>query len=249
MHLHQIRAKLLSLFAPIDLGRFPGEWAIRAARGDGDITRIGYSVSIRPETVEQAHRQGVNLLITHHDAWRILFLLRRRTHALLERYGIHHVYVHGPLDQAPFGTNGAILDRLHAGETESFAPGKGLLWGRIGELPLAIPFDDFRQRVSEIIGHPPRQCITGSHTVRRVGVVTGAGCRTRYLHEALKRGCDAYITGEHLPHFLLYARLARIGTLVYRHASTEILGVENMVRRLVDGEAGVEVIRLDDRCR
>lgn len=246
MNITWFEERLLQIFAEIDLEKFPKEWGVYAANAPTDITKIGYAVSLHPSTVEQAHQYDVNLIITHHDAWPFLFEVREHTYALLDQYALHHLFVHGPLDQIAFGTNGALLERLGATYCEDFDESDGLLWGKVGEFADALPFQEFQAQVTRHIGAAPRAVMPGRQSVKRLGVVTGGGCMTTDLKAAREHQCDTYITGEMVLYFFLYAKWAGINALVYGHNNTEIFGVRNLVEHLLEGVTGIEVIQLDD---
>lgn len=67
-------------------------------RTDKEIRTVGYTVNLSLETIEQAVRNQVDLMITHHDAWDFIFGLGEECRKKLKKHQISHFWVHGPLD-------------------------------------------------------------------------------------------------------------------------------------------------------
>jgi len=94
------------------------------------------------------------------------------------------------------------------------------------------------------LGEDPRFCWDSGGKVKRVAVVTGAGCNTAYVKEAQELGCDTYVTGEYNLYLGMFVRGQCINCLVYSHTATENKGPENLAKRLVD--PGIPVEKLDE---
>ncbi|WP_249646254.1 Nif3-like dinuclear metal center hexameric protein, partial [Lysinibacillus sp. D3C2_S12] len=71
-----------------------------------------YCVNLTLETIEEARIQGVDMIMTHHDAWEELYGLKDACIEKLAEYGISHYYNHLPLDFCHFGTNDSLLKKL-----------------------------------------------------------------------------------------------------------------------------------------
>ena len=57
-----------------------------------EIHRIGYATNLTPETITLAEKQGVDLMITHHDVWAFMFDMKEYCAIELRRAGIAHIY-------------------------------------------------------------------------------------------------------------------------------------------------------------
>ena len=64
---------------------------------DKKVNKIGYCVNLTLETVEEARAHGVDMMVTHHDAWDEIYGLREACIEKLSEYGISHYYNHLPL--------------------------------------------------------------------------------------------------------------------------------------------------------
>lgn len=76
---------------------------------DKKVKKIGYCVNLTLETIEEARIHGVDMMITHHDAWDEIYGLKEACTKKLAAYGISHYYNHLPLDDCNFGTNDSLL--------------------------------------------------------------------------------------------------------------------------------------------
>lgn len=255
MHIKLLDSKLQSLFGEEALSRQAEEWGWRVPSGFKEVTRIGLATSLTPEVIASAVRQQAQLIVTHHDPWEFLLDLRQHTLQLLENAAIAHLFVHAPLDAADFGTSASLLKLTGCCEIGKFDfehPGgcsetsADFFWGRYGKLDTPEPFDVFERKVSRLLGEAPRIALPSRGMVQCVATVTGAGSGMSELKEAAGLGCDTYITGEMSLYFLMYARYQKLNVLVYSHTGTEIIGVEALVRRLVEDNPEVAFTRLDE---
>ena len=110
--------------------------------------------------------------------------------------------------------------------------------GRMGELPESMPFAEFVDTVRAKLGYGPLEGVgTADRIVRRVGIVCGSG--GEFLGEAIRRGCDVFLTGEARFHAALEARAAGIGLILAGHYATERPALEHLARRIGDAHSGV----------
>jgi putative NIF3 family GTP cyclohydrolase 1 type 2/ribosomal protein S18 acetylase RimI-like enzyme len=223
----------------------PGEFGV-TCRHAGDVTRIGFATNLTPDVVAAAGENGIDLLVTHHDAWDFVYGMKERCLGMLSSRGISHLFAHLPLDAADFGT-GDALSRALGGETgEPFAPYEGQLCGRISTLPEAIGFDAFVERVQDVCGERVQSWRNSERMVQRIGIVPGAGPDTAYVKECVERDCDLYLTGEKSLYTVQYARFAGIHLVVGSHTFTEIFGVESLVERITREFPETEAMRLPE---
>lgn len=76
---------------------------------DKKVKKLGYCVNLTLETIEEARIHGVDMMVTHHDAWDEIYGLKEACIEKLAEYGISHYYNHLPLDDCNFGTNDSLL--------------------------------------------------------------------------------------------------------------------------------------------
>lgn len=244
MKLTDLTDHLLSLFDNKNRESFLNEFGL-TVKGRQNVKRIGYATNLTLETVEEAVKNEVDLLLTHHDAWDFLFGLKEKCIKRLAETGISHFFVHALLDDADFGTNAALMSRLGARIIEkSNLYQEQLYAGRVGEFPETLSFDDLVKRVESLLEEPVRFWQYGPDTVGKICVVTGGGFMTNEIHDAVERGCDTYVTGEKMLYSIQYAAFAGINLIVGSHTFTEVFGVEDLALKLQAAIPDLEIVRM-----
>ncbi len=241
-----VQAKLVSLFEPEKLdGRVDAEWGFTGKPGK-DIAKIGCATNLTPETIRQAAKNRVDMMLTHHDAWPFVYGMKEQCLALLAERDISHAFFHAPLDDAAFGTSASLAVALGLKNTRRAIPYEGIyLAGVVGTLETPAAFQPFASQLSDILGEPVRAFQNNSGPVQKVCVVTGAGNMTNDIQLAANDGCDTYITGEYNLYSQQYAKFAGIHLLVGSHTNTEISGVLHLAEKLVEN-TGMEAVRLSE---
>ncbi len=170
------------------------------------LTRALLTLDVTEAVVSEAIDKGCNLIVSHHP---LLFhpLRHITTATYVERVvmqalraGIVIVAMHTNIDAAIGGVNHKIAEKLgltkvtFIGETKEVF---GVIGGEgvMGELPVAMPSEDFLTMVKDVFGVPV--VMTNgllSRAIRRVAICGGAGASV--LPIALAAGADAFVTGE-----------------------------------------------------
>jgi putative NIF3 family GTP cyclohydrolase 1 type 2 len=203
---------------------------------------IGYATTLTPSIILQAAANGLDLLVTHHDAWEFMLDQRKESHALLAQYQISHIWCHEPLDKSDFGTAGALLMNIGCKETGKIVGDCGRIGELPGELELSAIIEILNERISEI----PCRMHDAKMPITRIATVPGGGMMVGYLVEALENHIDLYITGETSLYLLEYARFRGVSVLIYSHNYTEIFGTQNLARKIADYLEIPEIVRLDE---
>ena len=229
-----IREILDGLFGRELLDAHRDEWGI-ADHCDHPST-AGYSTTITPDVVRTAIDRGVDLIVTHHDAWDFMFEQREQVHSLLKESGLTHVWAHLPLDLADFGTSATLLSELGCAPVAVLEQAEG----RVGELPETVPLGVMHERLNGLLSEEPCRVHDADRAVRRVATVTGAGFFTDILRDALQYDIDLYVTGETNLYLLEYGKYRKVNVLVYSHNYTELPGVRAFAERIA-GALGLEL--------
>src|SRR5579871_3133163 len=162
--------------------------------GPAEIHRIATAVDVCVATLERAVEESADLLIVHHG----LFWGRKapvtgayyRRLALLIKHDLALYSCHTPLDAHPeVGNNHVLARKLGLTPAGAFGDVQGVALGVWAETEL--PRDQFVSRVEEALQVRPMTIATGPDTVRRVGVVTGAG--GSLIGEAAAFGLDTLL--------------------------------------------------------
>ena len=236
-----VKNRLLSFFEPEKL-EVPGEWGFLNEL-DRDVQKIGYATNLTPETVAEAAGHGVDMMLTHHDAWGFIYGMKDACLALLEKHGITHAFFHAPLDDADFGTNASLAGALKLRDCRQAIPYQPYMAGIIGELRQPVGFEQFEAELSGILGEPLKAFKNNDREIRRVCVATGGGNMTQDMKCAVDGGCDAYVTGEYVLYSQQYARFAGMDLFIGSHTNTEILGIGSLAEKLA-ADTGMTVVRL-----
>jgi putative NIF3 family GTP cyclohydrolase 1 type 2 len=241
----EIQDIITGLFEREKLDHLPEDWGFTL--GDSDVSRVGYATNLTQDTVDRAVERGVDMMITHHEAWDFVYGMKEHCMTRLREHGISHCFFHLPLDDAEFGTNASLASRLGLVRIEKSTLYEELFHcGRIGEFEPAIAFDKLKAGMEKICDEPVRAWRNNDRPVKRVCLVCGGGGDTKDVREAVDRGCDTYITGEKTLYTLEYARFAGINLIIGSHTFTELPGIEGLVQALQARCPSVDPIRLEE---
>ena len=196
-------AEALERFAPLPLQESYDNAGLQIGLTDADASGVLLCLDVTEEIIEEAEREGCNLIIAHHPLlFRGLKCIADRN--IVERCvrrailaGITIYAAHTNLDNAEGGVNFAIAERLGLQNAHFLQPlpsGQGGS-GVIGELPEAIEAQAFLQSVKQKFHVASLQHNTlPTRAIRTVALCGGSG--DFLLGEAIKCGADAFLTGE-----------------------------------------------------
>jgi len=244
VNLGELKSFLFELFGAEKLAD-ETEWGFTVEEKQ-EIRWIGYATNLTPETVEAAAKARVDLLLTHHDAWDFIYGMREFCQDEMRHRGMSHLFVHLPLDDADFGTSASLVRALGATVTERTHQEGVFCCGAVGEFSHPVQFQVLAKRLEALLAEPVQAWRAHDRMINRICAVTGGGHLTSDLREAVDLGCDAYITGEKVIYTVQYARFAGIDLFVGSHTFTEILGVQNLARKIKDAFPGVYIERIPE---
>lgn len=212
-----------------------------------EIKKIGYATNLTPETVKSAVMQGVNLIISHHDAWEFIYGMKDYCIDTLKKHNISHFYFHMPLDDADFGTNVSFMNRIGLYNLDKVNLQSGHFYcGRIGELEKPIDFEVLISKVEDILGEKVKSWKNNDRKIKKIGFMSGAGHMTSDIKEHVEHNCDVLITGEKTLYTVQYCEFAGINLIVGSHTYTEIFGVQSLCEKIKDGYPDIDIIRLNE---
>lgn len=199
----------------------------------GEVTRIAAAVDVCEATIEMAVGEGADLMLVHHGLFwgglQPLVGARYRRVAQLVRNNIALYSAHLPLDRHPDVGNNPVLARaLDVTLRGEFGPDRGVAIGVWGEL--SVDRARLQQQLTAVLGSVPRLMPFGPTTVRRVGIITGAG--GSLIAEAAAAGLDTYITGEGPHHTFFDAEELGLNVFYAGHYATETVGVKALAAHL-----------------
>lgn len=217
---------ILDAIAPFDAAEAWDNVGLMVGDPAQEVRSVLISLDPSFSAIEEALRERVDLMITHHPL--LMSPLERldlseaapRKIGMLIRGGVSLASLHTNLDAAPGGVADILAEKLGLGEVQSMG---ALRQGTIPEeMPLhawvrSLPFT--RMRIVDA-GRP----------VKRVCACPGSGMS--FLMEARKRGCDTFVTGDVKYHAALDAQEAGINVVDPGHFHTEQIALAPLARRL-----------------
>lgn len=243
MRLAEIEECILDLFDTKDNEHFYKESGI-TVRWAGDVKRIGYCTNLTLDTIEEARKNNVDLMITHHDAWEFIYGLKEACREKLIEYNISHYFNHLPLDDCDFGTNNSLIEKLGLEIIERTHEEDGFFCGRVAEFKEEVTFEELVEKLESILEESVQSWKFKEGKIKRVGLVCGGGGFTTDVREAIDRNCDVYITGEKVLYTIEYAKFAGINLIVGSHTFTELFGIESLAMKIKDKFKDIEIVRL-----
>ena len=182
----------------------------QVGHADGEVHRALLALDVSNAAVEEALTISAELIISHHP---LLFSplkavtdadpAQNRVLRLLENR-IAVISMHTNLDIAEGGVNDDLI-RLLGAEPEMPLDPDGC--GRIGNLPVPVPLPDFLALCRDRLHVPALRYTPGAKSVSRLAVMGGAGAES--MEEAVKHGCDTYVTADVKYH--QFQRAAELG--------------------------------------
>jgi dinuclear metal center YbgI/SA1388 family protein len=207
--------------------------------GREEVMTVATGVSAHLELFERARAEGAEVVLAHHGIFwgsgpgPIDAALARRLRVLFAG-DISLLAYHLPLDAHPEVGNNALLARALGADTLApFAPHRGEPIGCLAEFPHGgVPAADLFARVERATAREPLVFDHGPPTVRRIGVVTGAGAD--HLADAIAAGADAFLTGEPAERVMAQAHEAGVHFIAAGHYATETFGVKCLGEHLAE---------------
>lgn len=178
--------------APLELQLGFDNSGFLVGRADKEVRRVLLSLDVTMDVIDEAIRLGADLIISHHPV--IFSAVKKLTDEkllCLVENSIAVISMHTNLDIAEDGVNDVLLELLGAKATEAL-DGDGC--GRVGELPDALPFEDFLKICKERLNSKGLRYYCAGKSVKKLAVMGGAG--GDFVSLAYEKGCDTYVTAD-----------------------------------------------------
>ena len=199
-------------------------------RVDSRVNRILVALDITEPVIEEAAEQGAQLIVSHHPViWggaksvTDQTVMGRKLLALIE-HGISAICAHTNLDAVADGVNDALalqlgltgIGQLHQDGVDLQGRPYGI--GRTGLVPEQGLYD-FAQSVKNLLGSNGLRLVDGGKPVRKVAV--GGGACAGMLEDAVRKGCDTFVTSDVKYDAFLDAKALNINLIDAGHYPTE----------------------------
>lgn len=190
---------------------------------DKEVTGIHVAMDVTANVLEEAIREGANLIVTHHP---MMFRGRKtltdsdregRLLCRMIRHGICLIAAHTNLDRAPGGINDVLAQVIGLQNVtgEDFV--------RVGKLPCPMTAAAFGAQLEKALHTTVRLMGYEDTLVETVGVCSGSG--DDYWPQAAAMGAEAFVTGETHHHVVLDAADTDMVLFECGHHATEEPGI------------------------
>lgn len=201
----------LERFAPLPLQEDYDNAGLQIGLTEAEVSGALLCLDVTSEVVDEAIRLGCNLIISHHP-----LIFHKLAHIIDEDYvqqvvrkaiknDIAIISMHTNMDAAKGGVNFKIAGKLGLKDVRFFGQQRQVAnscgeivnggEGVIGSFEEPLAADDFILLLKKTFGV---ECVQANQLIRKgiktVGMCGGAG--SFLLGDAIKEGCDAFVTGE-----------------------------------------------------
>ena len=192
---------------------------------DSQVSRVLVALDITEDVADEALAHGCELIVAHHPVmncrWLPVQSVRSDTpqgHLLLKllRNGVSAICMHTNLDVAWGGVNDILAEKLKLVDPGPLCD-SGL--GRVGRLEEPMDLADFVRFVSRSLGCNGVRYAGAGKPVCRVAV--GGGACGDFEDDAIRAGCDTFVTADLSYHQFLDAKGKGINLIDAGHFPTE----------------------------
>lgn len=239
MKIYEVFEFLNSLF-PVNTAEDFDNVGLLIGSGEAEVSSCIVALDCTKSAVEKAVECGANLIITHHP---VIFeplkaLDANSVPALCIKNGISVICMHTNMDKAEKGVNYALCKRLGLeGVTGFFGyDGFPLLKGNLKE---EMTEEALAQYLKNTLGSSVKYNATNK-SIKTVALCCGSG--GGYLPDAIKNGCDAFITGDVKHNVFVDAQNEDFPVFDAGHFYTENVITEQLVYMLSEKFGDIKVI-------
>ena len=205
---------------------------------DSQVSRVLVALDITEDVADEALAHGCELIVAHHPVmncrWLPVQSVRSDTpqgHLLLKllRNGVSAICMHTNLDVAWGGVNDILAEKLKLVDPGPLCD-NGM--GRVGRLEEPMDLADFVRFVSRSLGCNGVRYAGAGKPVCRVAV--GGGACGDFEDDAIRAGCDTFVTADLSYHQFLDAKGKGINLIDAGHFPTEDPVCEKLVQYVSD---------------
>ncbi len=225
--LHDLVLHLNDLFK-VDQIKDYGPNGLQVDSDQSKISLVATAVSASLETIEQAVKHKVDVLLVHHGLfWEstprpIVGTLRKKVQKLLD-HKIALLAYHLPMDAHPLlGNNWTAAKDLGWSDLKPFG-------SIVGDTPIGVqgvfpplPVSNFQTQLENYYKHPATVALGGPAHVQSAALISG-GAHREFI-KAKKAGVDCFITGSFDEPIWHLAKEENIHFFAMGHSNTEEVG-------------------------
>ena len=230
----------LEKLAPTNLAESWDNVGLLLGRRNRPVERLMTCLTLTAPVSAEAVERQAQMIVTHHP---ILFRATKKiTDATeegrillqLAEAGIAVYSPHTAFDSAERGINQQLAENLGLQRIQTLrligdAANSGA--GRFGVLEKPLDRQEFLEKVAmSVQSRSLEVCWHENQTVKRVAVACGAAAE--FLEDAIRAGCDTFLTGEARFHAVLEAQSRGINMVLTGHFASERPGVEQLAKEI-----------------
>jgi dinuclear metal center YbgI/SA1388 family protein len=224
-------------WAPKDLAMKGDTNGLAAGNRHKAVTHVLTALDISQKTIAEAAALGAELIVAHHpivwgegapwpnsdtDAGNILFSLCGA--------GLAAITMHTNLDAAQGGINDILAEKIGLTDVFIFDKTDGI--GRMGKLPEPYLLHDFAAQCKKALKTCSVYFYAAGRPVENVALCSGGG--GFLLEEAVKAGCDTFLSGEIKHSQFLTAQNQSVNVIECGHFATENIIVPAVAEYLAE---------------
>lgn len=202
-------------------------------RRNASVDHILVSLDITMPVIHEAIEKGTQLIVSHHpliwDSYKHVTdsVFQQDKVLTLAEHRISAICMHTNLDEAEDGVDDTLAEALGLKPECHLAEGT---IGHVSMLPEPMDLQDFLPMVKEKLHANGLRYCNGGRSVQRIA--TGCGSCGEYLADAVKAGCDTFITGDVKYSVMIDALGQGINLIDAGHYPTENPIVAKLQRKL-----------------
>ena len=220
---------------------------LQVGNSDSEIRKVAFAVDASLATIEEAVKQGADVLFVHHGLfWGRPIAITGRHYARVKTLLDNNMALfacHLPLDaHAEYGNNAQMALKLGLHDVEPFAFFRGVSVGCKGSFSEPLDADQIIARLGVRTNDTNYAINCKDRKFRNVGIVSGEGAGD--VFQAMDDNLDLLITGESRYTVVNDCLESGIGMLCLGHYETETFGVK-AIKELVEKEYGLSTCFVD----
>ena len=223
----------LNELAPVSMKMDFDNVGILVGNGTNEVKKCLIALDITSDVIEEAINIGADLIVSHHplifDAQKTVLendLLGGKLYRLIKN-SVSAICMHTNLDIAEGGVNDALMSSLNCSASDTLDDDR---CGRIGEYENPIAFGEFLLLCKTALNTKGLRYVSAGKQVKKLAVMGGSGGGA--LYEAVKKGCDTYVTADIKYNQFLDAKELGINLIDADHFCTENVVVPVLYERL-----------------
>jgi len=247
--------KLLKSIAPLEMAVETDNVGFLVGSSETDVSKIIVCLDITGDVISEALDIGAQVIVAHHP---VFFSLKSVTDTdivgkkvmRMISGGISAICMHTNLDAVRGGVNEALAVAVGIADeskeanllsdTRRLESGEIISLGRVGYLKEACAMPVYLERLKKALNVNGLRYHDAGRNVHKIAITSGAG--GDQWDNAVKSGCDTFITADIKYHMFLDAKELGINIIDGGHYCTENLVSDVLVGKLSSAFPSVDVV-------